>query len=70
MFSLSGITRRHGEGTVEPQHGLREAEGPDDSREVVEKMGALVGPPAVNFTDPMDAASNEGNTLKYNSNST
>ena len=70
MFSLSGITRRHGEGTVEPQHGLREAKGPDDSPEVVEKMDALVGPPAVDFTDPMDAALNKGNTLKYNSNST
>ena len=43
--------------------------GPDDSSEVVDKVDALVGPPAVDFTDPMDAASNKGNTLKYNSNS-
>ena len=52
IFSLSGIIRRHGEGTVEPQHGLREEKGPDDSREVVEKMDALVGPSAFDFTDP------------------
>ena len=43
--------------------------GPDDSTEVADRVGALVVPPAIDFTDPMDAASNKGNTLKYNSNS-
>ena len=50
-------------------HRLQEVKGSNDSTEVADRVGALVVPPAIDFTDPMDAASNKGNTLKYNSNS-
>ena len=44
-------------------------EGPGNSEEGVETvdLSVLVGPPAVEFTDPMDAALNLGLTLKSNS---
>ena len=44
-------------------------EGPGNSEEGVETvdLSVLVGPPAVEFTDPMDVALNLGHTLQYNS---
>ena len=44
-------------------------EGPGNSEEGVETvdLSVLVGPPAVEFTDPMDVALNLGHTLQSNS---